>query len=564
MSIGGVDKRTAGLAGVVLADRYVLGQRLGRGGFATVYHAWDRRLERDVAVKLMRVELFIDEGSNVDAYITRFTREAKMIANLKHPNILEVLDSGVLIHDEFSRPFIVMELLQGRDLGDVLDEEGVIEPTRAFAFMTQALDALAYVHRCGLVHRDLKPSNMFLSSSNAFGQAEHVHVMDFGIAHDAESETRLTNTRGWTGTPHYLPPEYVQTRHISPMLDVYQLGCVFYELLTGKTLFTGTTMQVLISLQMGKVPSPVEVIGSPLEEFFARALDADPSRRFADAAQMLDALREIDPKTLPSFTNNFDPTIPVTRTPLWEADCDSDVDTHVDVEVEEDPLSETVVDAVPLGAMVAATVIVPPEPIEARVTDRRDRSVGALLGLPVIALVIVALAGWWLIGEDDRDVEERPVERVGHAEQIERVVEPEAPIAQRYSLSSDPSGVRVFIDGDFAGATPLELGEGFEARDEHHLKFTAEGFVAVEQTWRPAESRAVGVVLERSRPEPVGSVEDAPTDDAARGKKKPRKRARRKGKRARPDGEARGSAASVEKEPARKSAPREIKMPPML
>lgn len=217
----------------VLAERYDLGEVIGRGGMAEVYRATDRVLHRDVAVKVLR-DTADDESDRL-----RFTAEARTLARLSHPGLVMVLDAGTTSE----RPYLVMELVEGQTLAKCCSGQA-LEPARVANIGAQLADALAYAHDEGVVHRDVKPGNVLLDA------ADRVKLADFGIARLIGDTVRHTRTGHAIGTAAYLAPEQVQGGDISPAVDVYSLGLVLLESLTGERAFPGSpTESALARLQ---------------------------------------------------------------------------------------------------------------------------------------------------------------------------------------------------------------------------------------------------------------------------------------------------------------------------
>ncbi|HVM12491.1 MAG TPA: protein kinase, partial [Actinomycetota bacterium] len=226
------------MAGRILGDRYELGPVVGRGGMATVYRARDRVLHREVAVKVLQPQLARDQE-----FIERFRREARAAAGLSHPNIVGVHDHG----SDGSDHFIVMEFVEGRTLAEVLDEEGALETGRAIAIATDVAAALSAAHERGLVHRDVKPANILLTDRG------RVMVTDFGIARAATSQG-LTMTGTVLGTASYLSPEQARGEPVDERSDVYSLGCVLYEMLTGEPPFAADSPVAVAALHVNADP----------------------------------------------------------------------------------------------------------------------------------------------------------------------------------------------------------------------------------------------------------------------------------------------------------------------
>jgi eukaryotic-like serine/threonine-protein kinase len=265
----------------LLVDRYELGPTIGAGGMATVYAGHDRVLDRPVAIKLL------GRYQQADAR-ARLVREARAAARLHHPNVVAVHDTGE--HD--GQPFIVMELVQGRSLAEELRERGRLDIEEAVGIALGVLDGLAVAHAAGIVHRDVKPGNVLLPDGGG------VKLTDFGIAKAVEDATGgLTATGTVLGTPNYLAPELISgAATAGPSSDVYGVGCVLYELLTGRPPFAGES-SVAIAYAHVHQPAPdvTELrpeVPDDLASVVATAMRKDPAERYTDAAAMRTALLE--------------------------------------------------------------------------------------------------------------------------------------------------------------------------------------------------------------------------------------------------------------------------------
>jgi serine/threonine protein kinase len=270
----GVDSTTR-----LLAGRYVLERVLGRGGMAMVYAARDRRLDRQVAVKVVPVAVTEPVGR------ARFVREARSAAGLSHPNAVAVFDAG----EADGYLFIVMELVEGRSLANVLAEAEPLEPSRATAIAVSVLSALAQAHAAGIVHRDVKPSNIMVSYGGV------VKLLDFGIARRLDDLAGEVTADGEiVGTPAYLAPEQIVGRPTSPATDVYAVGVVLFEMLAGVAPFNGDS-PVATALAHATAPVPdVRSLRPDVPAWLAmaigKAMAKVPADRFADAAGMYAAL----------------------------------------------------------------------------------------------------------------------------------------------------------------------------------------------------------------------------------------------------------------------------------
>ena len=274
------------MSGSTIANRYVLGDRLGSGGMSTVYRAQDRVLERTVAVKVLAEHLSDDEK-----FVARFRREALAVAKLVHPNIVQVYDTGV----DAGRHFIVMEYVEGRSGAQLLQRDGALEPSVAVEIAAQACAGLEYAHRMGIIHRDVKPGNLMVIGGPAGGPPEMtVKLADFGIARAAE-QTRLTQVGSVVGTAAYLSPEQSRGEEATPISDVYSLGVVTYQLLTARLPYEGNSLAELAIRRENERPLPPtsydKSIDDALSKAVLRALENEPEDRYVDALAYGAALR---------------------------------------------------------------------------------------------------------------------------------------------------------------------------------------------------------------------------------------------------------------------------------
>ncbi len=260
-------------------------RELGRGGMAVVYEAYQPALQRCVAIKVLPPQLGLDPD-----FVTRFRHEAIAAARLKHPHIVTVYDVG----SEGGVNYIVMELVEGESLASVIRRSGAMSLERAGRILGQVAAALDYAHAQGFVHRDIKPGNIML------GAGDHVTLMDFGIA-KALSGTRLTQTGATIGTPEYMSPEQVRGAGVDHRSDIYALGIVAYEMLTGNVPFSGTTASLLYK-QVNE-PPPMEALVTRVPPHVttavSRALAKDPTQRFQKASEFAAALSGARPVAAP-------------------------------------------------------------------------------------------------------------------------------------------------------------------------------------------------------------------------------------------------------------------------
>jgi eukaryotic-like serine/threonine-protein kinase len=265
----------------LFAGRYRLERRLGVGGMATVQLAFDTRLERNVAVKLLAEHLAEDA-----AFVSRFRREALAAARLVHPNIVQVFDFG--LDEGTHRNFIVMEFVDGHSCAEMLRDQGSLPVDEAVEILAQSCRGLDYAHRNGVVHRDVKPGNLLRSREGS------VKLADFGIAKAAE-DSDITKVGSVLGTAAYLAPEQARGEPAGPASDMYALGVVAYQLLAGRLPYDAGSLTDLARLQESGPPPRLDELEPDVPPALAlavgQALHRDPEQRYPDAAAMEEALR---------------------------------------------------------------------------------------------------------------------------------------------------------------------------------------------------------------------------------------------------------------------------------
>ena len=269
--------------GSIFGGRYRLVELLGQGGMATVYRALDTQLGRDVTIKLLRPEYLRDPD-----FSSRFRQEAQNAASLSHPNVVTVYDYG----EDPSGPFIVMEYVDGEDLATILKRNGSLPPTQAARIAAAVARALEAAHARGIVHRDVKPGNVLI------GRDGRVKVVDFGIAR-AIAEAQMTLPGTTLGSVHYFSPEQARGEPTTAASDIFSLGIVLFEMLTGSRPWEGDSAAAVALARLSPpVPDPVLLrpsLPSDLAAIDRKSLALDPADRFATAGAMADALERTIP-----------------------------------------------------------------------------------------------------------------------------------------------------------------------------------------------------------------------------------------------------------------------------
>jgi diguanylate cyclase (GGDEF)-like protein len=278
------------LLGVVLDGRYELTEFIAAGGMGRVYKGVQLTLNREVAVKLLK-----DFSDGVDEFQRRFFLEASLCARLTHPSTIRIFDYGCHEAETF---YIVMEHLQGQSLKDVIMDVGAMSPLRAVGAVRQACAALVEAHEAALVHRDLKPSNLFVCPDGLGG--DFVKILDFGVVKQMSVDMQITQVQTTMGSPQYMSPEQVRSSEVDGRSDLYSLGVILFQLLTGRVPFSGTeVMEVVLKHITDPVPSmrevnPRIVVPPSVEAIVQRAMQKSAVDRYANAREMLVALIEAE------------------------------------------------------------------------------------------------------------------------------------------------------------------------------------------------------------------------------------------------------------------------------
>ena len=363
-------------------DRYRRGEIIGAGGMSEVYAAEDTVLGRQVAVKMLRPEMARDVN-----FRERFYREAQNSGKLNHPNIVAVYDTGETELDGMTIPYIVMERVNGRTLRDIIREDGALSAQEAADILKPVADALQASHEAGIIHRDIKPANIMLTNT---GQ---VKVMDFGIARALDDSTSaMTQTSAVIGTAQYLSPEQARGKNADARSDVYALGCVLYEALTGHTPFEGETPFAVAYQHVQEEPTPPsELIADPsltptqrvnIDAVVLTAMAKHPADRYQSAWEMAGDLER-----------------------LRNGQVTAAARMHVNEEEDEQP-TEMVGAAAPAAAAHRA-------PIQStRPTEDDDNQGGGWMKwlAAFLAALLVAIVGYfaWDFFSNDKDSEDKP------------------------------------------------------------------------------------------------------------------------------------------------------------
>lgn len=278
------------LIGQLLASRFELIEMIGQGAMAIVYKAKQTAVDRYVAVKIMRPELASDPVQQ-----KRFSREARSLSKLDHPNLLKIFDIGQTPN---GRPYFIMEYLKGRSIEKMLEEAGPVAPAFALRMFVQVCDAMDHAHKQGIIHRDLKPENIMLVRCE---DDQHLtKVVDFGIVKYTDDQMvsqRLTKTGEVWGSPVYMSPEQCKGEKLDPRSDIYSFGLVMYEALTGEMTFDATKIAAIIVKQIYEQPRPFKevrpdlTIDPQLEAIVFKCLEKDPTKRYQSMSELRTVLK---------------------------------------------------------------------------------------------------------------------------------------------------------------------------------------------------------------------------------------------------------------------------------
>lgn len=269
------------MIGRILAGRYVIISPIGEGGMSRVWRAQDQNTGKFVAVKVLR-----DEYRDDDTFVRRFEREAQAVSRMSHPNIADLLDVGV---ESDGTRYLVIEYISGKTLKQFIEESETIRPETAAQIILRVLAAVSHAHQNGVIHRDIKPQNILIDKDGA------VKVTDFGIAHVADSRTIQQDTETVMGSVYYFSPEQAKGAAVDEKSDIYSVGIMFYELLTGQVPFTGDTPVAIAMKHLQQEPTPPSEINSAVSEAMdfvvLHAIEKKPRNRYVSASEMMRDVR---------------------------------------------------------------------------------------------------------------------------------------------------------------------------------------------------------------------------------------------------------------------------------
>jgi serine/threonine-protein kinase len=463
------------LLGTLFAGKYQMLERIAVGGMSRVYKAMQLPLGRTVAVKILELR----RTDKPEEFNRRFVLEAAALARLRHPNTITAFDFG---HDEAGRYFLVTEFVMGTSVARLLRVEKLFSATRALRIAYQVTRSLGEAHKVGIVHRDMKPANLMVEDSE---EGEHVKVLDFGVVKMMDDDQDLTQVDQVVGSPRYMAPEQVQNADVDARTDVYALGIVLYEMITGEVPFDGrTTMQLLAAHVMNPVPAMRRSDGKPVppavEALVLRCLEKDPARRFASMEALRDGISDVLAQLEPSMVLRQTPGTP-----------------------DPDPMAVT---------FASSPTLAPPLRASPRAAGRAPRWPWVLIGLSLGLAVFL-----FLLPAPSPQVAPAPAAPVAPA--LPAAAQPTV-----VQLVTSPAGAQVREGEALLGQTPMSLTVPSEG-DIRYLNVRREGYEAVTVEILPGLSSG----LMELRLDPVAPARAAPPPrPAARPASKPARAAPQK------------------------------------
>jgi hypothetical protein len=459
------------LRGEIIADKYEVEGLVGAGGMGVVVAARHRQLGQTVAIKLL---LGDGDGTRPDEARARFLREAQAAARLRSDHVVRIYDVGTL---ENGAPFMVMELLEGVDLGALIDLVGQLPIETAADYVVQACRAVTTAHKSGIVHRDLKPSNLFVGKRS--DGADLIKVLDFGIskavATDGKLEASLTTTRTVVGSPYYMSPEQVRdAKRVDARTDVWSLGMILYELLSGRPAFEADTLPAICAAIAADVPTPIRELRPdvPVElgDAIMRCLEKNLALRVQSVDELMTLLDPFVPRTgsmTPSLVDAALAERGAGRRVSQEAPTMSPEVLPSSREAGS-PSGDSGVRAVRSTDATGPTLLSPVSAPQGRTARKRS-----LLWIAVGAAVLAAVVGWAAVAGWDRPAPDSAIEQAP--------ADPTpSPKPFRLVIDSEPPSAAVFEGEQSLGETPLSLSiSGISVRSEPRV------FTVVKPGYRP-------------------------------------------------------------------------------
>ncbi len=495
--------------GIVLDGKYEIVRLIGEGGMGSVYEANHKLIGRKLAVKFLHPQY-----ASSDEVVTRFQREAQAAAQIGHENIIEVTDMGT---DEDDSPYLVMEFLEGCDVKQLIEAEGVQSSKRTAHIMVQALSALQAAHDVGIIHRDLKPENIYLIEKG--GNPDYVKLLDFGISKFRALETDgvkgLTQTGTVLGTPHYMSPEQARgEQNLTPRSDIYAMGVILYQMLTGELPFDAPNYNALLIKILTEEPDPPNHLNPDLPEELVKTIETAMARNAQDRFETCDDFRSYLIPFAPD-SNSIGRMSTASRTVIRQALYSSKT---------------------------------PFEMTQSGIDGQKSKKIPIIIGGAAAAVAALAVGGFFIFGGEPGKPEIDPVPANIPVKVPEPIVQDEtakndggaeetgesanAVATVQLSISAAPPDAVIKIDGAGVGANPFE---GPFARSDmmRSVEVTAQGYEPVKElvklntdivlTYKLEKIQAVkkqGGRKSKHEEEEVAAPSGKPTKD---GKKKTRK-----------------------------------------